>query len=308
MKLVVVVMVMVMVIALLLTVSCSGDGLSEGDCNCEDEQITMLPVDADRRNRTSNCQSKYLPSDSCYPIDNSGVCVDKRYYEFIGGYFDHSDCNGTDDDKCSWDLCCFEVQCRLPDNYSKEGDVVKAEDVTLSWYASPHYTEQLVISWSQLQPENIGGYQLLISSTNSSNYEDFFTYIDRCICLPASTRVYVVSVGQAVNRYIQVKLASLPYDSGGLWNDQTKTASVIEKVPENCWDLAGASLDNCGILLPSAPQNVSINGTTWNSSSIILTLKWSPPEHYIPDIIAYKIYIFGPLSEVSAVVNGVRAT
>ena len=47
---------------------------------------------------------------------------------------------------------CFEVQCRLPDNYSKEGDVVKAEDVTLSWYASPHYTEQLVISWSQLQP------------------------------------------------------------------------------------------------------------------------------------------------------------
>ena len=47
---------------------------------------------------------------------------------------------------------CFEAQCRLPDNYSKEGDVVKAEDVTLSWYASPHYTEQLVISWSQPQP------------------------------------------------------------------------------------------------------------------------------------------------------------
>ena len=89
----------------------------------------------------------------------------------------------------------------------------------------------------------------MISTTNSSNYEDFFIYINRCICLPAvshhlcicvtiiplpqSTRVYTVSVGLAVNRYIQVKLASLPYDSGGLWNDQTKTVGVIEKVPES---------------------------------------------------------------------------
>ena len=29
----------------------------------------------------------------------------------------------------------------------------------------------------------------MISSTNSSNYEDFFTYIDRCICLPAVSTV-----------------------------------------------------------------------------------------------------------------------
>ena len=60
------------------------------------------------------------------------------------------------------------------------------------------------------------------------------SFLYMCYCYPPqSTRVYVVSVGQAVNRYIQVKLASLPYDSGGLWNDQTKTASVIEKVPES---------------------------------------------------------------------------
>ncbi|XP_065886955.1 uncharacterized protein [Dysidea avara] len=297
------------VIALLLVVSCSGDGLSEGDCNCEDKQGCEEECGqntVNRRVRTNDCQSKYLPSDSCNPNDDNKVCIDKWYYEFIGEPFDHSDCDGSNDDECFWNPCCFEAQCRLPDNYSipLDGDVVKAENVTLSWYASPHYTAQLVISWSQPQPENIGGYQLVISTTNSSNYEDFFIYIDRCICLPASTRVYSVSVGLAFNRYIQVKLASLPYDSGGLWNDQTKTASVIEKVPENCWDLAGASLDKCGILLPSAPQNVSINGTTWNSSSIILTLKWSPPEHYIPDIIAYKIYIFGPLSEISAMVNG----
>jgi len=69
-----------------------------------------------------------------------------------------------------------------------------------------------------------------------------------------------------------------------------------------CWDLIGANLDVCDIILPTAPQNVSISGRVWNSSSINLTVEWSPPEQYAPDIIAYKIYIddFLPV-----VVNGV---
>jgi len=42
-----------------------------------------------------------------------------------------------------------------------------------------------------------------------------------------------VLVGQIPDMYIQVKLASLPYGSGGPWNDESRTVTVIEKVPDS---------------------------------------------------------------------------
>ena len=61
----------------------------------------------------------------------------------------------------------------------------------------------------------------------------------------------------------------------------------------DCWDLKGASVERCGPMFASAPQNLTVTGTLVNQSSVMLHISWTPPAQYTPDIEAYKISISG---------------
>ena len=79
----------------------------------------------------------------------------------------------------------------------------------------------------------------------------------------------------------------------------------------DCWDLKGASVEKCGQMFPSPPQNLTVTGTPVNQSSIMLYISWRPPVHYAPDIEAYEISINGNYycsNGVSTIVIHVVAT
>ena len=54
----------------------------------------------------------------------------------------------------------------------------------------------------------------------------------------------------------------------------------------------------------SAPQNLSVTSDKLNTSHLLLNVTWSPPEHYAPTIIKYRIRIMD--MGVVEKVNGVR--
>ena len=59
----------------------------------------------------------------------------------------------------------------------------------------------------------------------------------------------------------------------------------------DCWDLQGASVEKCGPMLPSVPQNLTVTSSMMNESTVILQITWQPPALYDPDIIAYRVSI-----------------
>ena len=59
----------------------------------------------------------------------------------------------------------------------------------------------------------------------------------------------------------------------------------------DCWDLEGASVDKCGPMFPSAPQNLTATSSVVNRSTVMLWISWSPPARYNPDITMYAISI-----------------
>ena len=61
----------------------------------------------------------------------------------------------------------------------------------------------------------------------------------------------------------------------------------------DCWELEGASVEKCGPMFPSAPQNLSATSIPVNESTVMLRTSWLPPAQYNPDITMYAIRING---------------
>jgi len=71
-----------------------------------------------------------------------------------------------------------------------------------------------------------------------------------------------------------------------------------------CWDTVGATFEKCGVLKPSAPQNLFVTYGMVNTTHVILNVTWSPPERYAPTIKNYNIII----DKREDIINGVRLT
>lgn len=61
----------------------------------------------------------------------------------------------------------------------------------------------------------------------------------------------------------------------------------------DCWHLKGASVEKCGPMFATPPQNLTVTGTPVNQSSVMLHISWRPPVQYAPNIEAYEISING---------------
>lgn len=59
----------------------------------------------------------------------------------------------------------------------------------------------------------------------------------------------------------------------------------------DCWDIDGASVEECGPQLPSAPQNLNAIIIPMNESVVVLRISWRLPAKHLPYITAYKIVI-----------------
>ena len=61
----------------------------------------------------------------------------------------------------------------------------------------------------------------------------------------------------------------------------------------DCWDLEEASVEKCGPMFASSPQNLAVVSRQMNESSVMLLISWEPPAHYAPGIEAYMVSVNG---------------